>query len=241
MISFFPLTLLIVFFSFSIFGKSFSSPEHKLQLVELFTSQSCSSCPPAESWMNSMKFKEGLYKEFVPIEFHVDYWNYLHWRDPFSKPEFTKRQREYNRKLKAGVYTPQYIVDGKDEKNWWSKKDKLLIAGIKVGKISGNLDKRNKKIKYSFIPPKQSNESLYICHITEQLAGQATKIPRGENAGKTLKHEFIVLRHLNHLSNLKNGKINCEFEKLQLTKIDKISIWISDRNKRIIQAFGMKI
>ena len=73
----------------------FQSPERQVALVELYTSEGCSSCPPAESWLSGLKEKPGLWSEFVPVAFHVDYWNYLGWRDKWSSKEYSDRQRDY--------------------------------------------------------------------------------------------------------------------------------------------------
>src|SRR5689334_11142529 len=71
---------------------SFQSFETQTPLLELFTSEGCSSCPPAEKWLTGLKPSSGLWKDFVPVAFHVDYWDYLGWRDPWSSKTFTDRQ-----------------------------------------------------------------------------------------------------------------------------------------------------
>src|SRR5678809_1209433 len=83
-------------------------------LVELFTSEGCSSCPPADAALSALA-RDPAFKsaEVVALELHVDYWNQLGWADPFSAPEFTARQEEYGRLLGGdGLYTPQLVVDG---------------------------------------------------------------------------------------------------------------------------------
>ena len=98
----------------------FQSPARQVALVELYTSEGCSSCPPAESWLSGLKEKPGLWNEFVPIAFHVDYWNYLGWRDKWSSKQYSDRQRDY-----AGVwgsesiYTPEFVLNGKEWRNWF--------------------------------------------------------------------------------------------------------------------------
>src|SRR6266581_5068954 len=74
---------------------TFESGEARTMLVELFTSEGCSSCPPADAWISQLKESPDLWKKIVPVAFHVDYWNNLGWRDRFAKPEFTARQRRY--------------------------------------------------------------------------------------------------------------------------------------------------
>src|SRR5262249_16012523 len=74
---------------------TFESCEMQSQLLELFTLEGCSSCPPAEKWLSALKSSSYLWKKAVPIAFHVDYWDHLGWRDRFAKPEFTSRQQRY--------------------------------------------------------------------------------------------------------------------------------------------------
>src|SRR5262245_26742443 len=81
-------------------------------LVELFTSQGCSSCPPADLYLGELAQRTDV----VALAFHVDYWDYIGWRDKFAKPEYTKRQKDYVDALEVRmVYTPQMVVDGRFE------------------------------------------------------------------------------------------------------------------------------
>src|SRR5438477_9776000 len=93
----------------------FESGPQKVHLIELFTSQGCSSCPPAEAWLSKLKSEPRLWKDFVPLAFHVDYWDHLGWRDPFAAKEWTVRQYEYSAKWKnESVYTPGFVLDGSE-------------------------------------------------------------------------------------------------------------------------------
>ncbi|MEP3385204.1 MAG: DUF1223 domain-containing protein, partial [Flavobacteriaceae bacterium] len=82
-------------------------------VLELFTSQGCSSCPPADALLEKMK--KQYPNEIYALSYHVDYWNYIGWEDPFSKSVYTKKQRDYNRKFKyRSNYTPQLVINGKE-------------------------------------------------------------------------------------------------------------------------------
>src|SRR5574339_14875 len=87
----------------------FHSSTNRTALLELYTSEGCSSCPPAEAWLSRLKSDARLWKDFVPVAFHVDYWDYLGWRDPFGAAEYSERQRGYAAQWKSrSVYTPGF-------------------------------------------------------------------------------------------------------------------------------------
>ena len=97
----------------------FESGPQQTALVELYTSEGCSSCPPAEAWMSRLQGDPGLWKKFVPIAFHVDYWDRLGWRDRFSSRQWTERQSRYAALWQSeSVYTPAVVLSGKELRNW---------------------------------------------------------------------------------------------------------------------------
>ena len=94
------------------------SGPRKTRLLELFTSEGCSSCPPAETWLSKLKEERGLWRDFVPLAFHVDYWDRLGWRDPFASKAWTQRQYAYSARWKiSSVYTPGFVLDGREWRN----------------------------------------------------------------------------------------------------------------------------
>jgi len=91
---------------------AFQSSGNKTALLELFTSEGCSSCPPAETWLSGLKSAPGLWKEFVPVSFHVDYWDHLGWKDAWGTKAFSDRQRAYARNWQTdSIYTPGFVLD----------------------------------------------------------------------------------------------------------------------------------
>src|SRR5271154_4189044 len=87
----------------------FHSPERQVALLELYTSEGCSSCPPAETWLSGLKDAPGLWSNFVPLAFHVDYWDYLGWKDKWANQQFSERQRDYASLWAAkNIYTPEF-------------------------------------------------------------------------------------------------------------------------------------
>ena len=99
---------------------TFESGATQSTLAELFTSEGCSSCPPAEKWLSALKSNQDLWKTIIPVAFHVDYWDRLGWRDRFAKPEFTSRQQRYAAAWGGdSVYTPGFVVNGKEWRSWF--------------------------------------------------------------------------------------------------------------------------
>lgn len=167
-------------------------------VLELFTSQSSSSCPPADSVLNEIARDARLKKKPVyTLAFHVDYWNKLGWKDPFSKFSFTKRQNNYVSAIGGDeVYTPQLFVNGKYSLNG-AERDSIKAAIEKEARmpaVESLFIKRDSILRdtlfLSFMFSKPDvNHSLVVC-ITE--SGLRTQITSGENKGKTLYHENVV-------------------------------------------------
>ena len=167
-------------------------------VVELFTSQGCSSCPPADVLLGELARRPGI----VALAYHVDYWDDLGWKDRFSLPEATQRQRGYVKRLaKSGAFTPQVVVSG-DTSLVGSNRAAVeqAIAGdrdalaIVLSKAGGNL-----QIHF----PEAWREPMDV-YLATYLSEATDKIASGENARRTLKH-FNVVRSFKRLGTW-NGK-----------------------------------
>jgi hypothetical protein len=166
--------------------QTFTSSDQQTSLIELYTSEGCSSCPPAEQKMNHLEKHHGLWTEFVPVAFHVDYWNYIGWPDRFSKPEYTARQRHYSKHWKSRtVYTPCFVENGKPVRSCLPK-DGSAAAGILTATLHEN------RIDVRFSPDIQPSEQL-IVWATPLSGREITEVKSGENQGRTLKHCFVAL------------------------------------------------
>src|ERR1700730_7283401 len=96
----------------------FESKPVRTHLLELYTSEGCSSCLPAEAWLSNLKNELRLWQDFVPIAFHVDYWDHLGWRDPFASKTWTERQADYSARWKSeNVYTPAFVLDARESQD----------------------------------------------------------------------------------------------------------------------------
>jgi hypothetical protein len=165
----------------------FESGLQKVHLIELFTSQGCSSCPPAEAWMSKLKAEPQLWKDFVPIAFHVDYWDRLGWRDPFAAKEWTARQYQYSANWKSeGVYTPGFVLDGRE----WMERRVPAPSNDKPGVLK--LSNVSDKVSAEFNPTNGGTKDVDL-HIATLGFDLNTKVIAGENNGRNLRQDFVVL------------------------------------------------
>src|SRR5438874_13315973 len=171
--------------------KTFESSEARTMLVELFTSEGCSSCPPAEKWLSALKSSSDLWKKAVPVAFHVDYWDHLGWRDRFAKPEFTSRQQRYAAAWGGdSVYTPSFVVNGKEWSGWFGG-NAMPITSTKVGVLRVSVG-NDGKVSATFAPDTMQARPLALNVV---LLGNdlESDVKRGENSGRKLRHDFVVL------------------------------------------------
>lgn len=151
-----------------------------LQVLELYTSQGCSSCPPADRWLSSLAGKPGL----LPLAFHVSYWNRLGWPDPFASAEATRRQYEWARQHGASnVYTPQLVAAGQDWRRWPSLPPAPPPApmALRLQVSQGNA--------VAEVGAATGRWSAYWA-LTED--GHHSRVTAGENEGNTLKNDHVV-------------------------------------------------
>jgi len=163
-------------------------------LVELFTSEGCSSCPPADAALAALARDPALRSaEVIPIELHVDYWNHLGWADPFSAPEYTARQEEYARVLGGdGLYTPQMVIDG-----WVSgvATSGSLRKGVEKAAAKGKarlevlVASARPGLDVVIRPPSGLSGRLRVVLSEDRLS---SKVERGENSGLTLTHAPVA-------------------------------------------------
>lgn len=159
-------------------------------VVELFTSQGCSSCPPAEAFLNELADEAGI----IALELHVDYWDYIGWPDPFASPHFTARQRDYARELELRyVYTPQMVIDGQHNVVG-SHRDEVRAA-------IGEATRRGKPLILEYtedgsgkivIPAGRSPEGGATIWLAIYDGLHETAVERGENSGRKLKNRNVV-------------------------------------------------
>lgn len=165
----------------------FSSAATAPAVIELFTSEGCNSCPPAEDWLNAMVDHPQLWRRVIPLAFHVDYWDYLGWKDPYADARHSQRQRRYAGLGKLStVYTPAFVVDGREwRRRWWrdgppagAPRGGVLTAQLKEQTVSAQLDRPAQPL---------------VLNVALLGMGLVTDIAAGENRGRRSRHEFVVL------------------------------------------------
>lgn len=232
------LTTSLLSVSLNSMAQTFKSPAKKVPLIELYTSEGCSSCPPAERWLSSLIEHENLWTEFVPIAFHVDYWDYLGWKDPYANKANSQRQRRYAREFNAStVYTPGMRKEGLEWRSWKRGESPLSPENDEVGVVSISVDE-NRNFEASFTSDQidSNNISLNVALLGLDITSEVT---RGENHGKTLEHEFVVLG-ISSFAGAENGKWTGQLPDPQVeTPKYAVAAWITDGQSLIpIQATG---
>ncbi|HRH59426.1 MAG TPA: DUF1223 domain-containing protein [Chitinophagaceae bacterium] len=208
-------TLTVLFFGFSSFATTNkvkelqhnTAPQNGFAVVELFTSEGCSSCPPADAV--AAKLLEDYKENVFVLGFHVDYWNYLGWKDNFSSSAYNARQQQYGNIFQLNsVYTPQVVVNGTQQfvgsdktKLYDVVKKSLQQSGTNEIKISAIADGKTIKVTYTLqIANAILNFALVQKHAT-------TKVQRGENSGSTLQHVNVVRDFISVRADITNSKI----------------------------------
>jgi hypothetical protein len=170
---------------------TFKSSETQTSLLELFSSEGCSSCPPAENWLTGLKASPKLWQDFVPVAFHVDYWDYLGWRDRWASKAFSDRQRAYAQFWgSASIYTPGFVLNGHEWRASSRPKDGPRASGVKAGALrTSSADLQHWQV--SFIPATDRAGSFDV--FAALLAnGLTSEVKAGENQGRRLLHDFVV-------------------------------------------------
>jgi len=216
--SFSTYLLSILFFALPVFALSQSAPPNRTPvLVELFTSEGCSSCPPADALLAKLDDQPIQNAEIIVLGEHVDYWDGLGWHDRFSSHQYTERQNQYSARLGVdGVYTPQMIVDGSDQfvgNDSTHARRSITVAAQKT-KLNLSLSRPMvdaRKISASVSLPASSVSSshgeLYAALVD---ATDFTDVRNGENGGRRLQHVGVVrnLQRIGSLKDLGAGPLN---------------------------------
>ena len=210
-------------------SQTWISKNTTVSLLELYTSEGCSSCPPAEEWVNQLKTHTQLFTDFIPIVFHVDYWNYLGWSDRFASDAYSHRQRKLQQKgIFSGVYTPGVLVTSK-EWNGWRRQNAIPISSNKAGILTATIKDNDVNITFEH----SGNYTLNMAYLGMGLSSDVTA---GENNRKTLSHEFVVLKHWQQSG---NGQWHTALPAVpnKQQKSNALVIWLTEhKSEHVVQA-----
>jgi hypothetical protein len=177
-------------------------------LVELYTSEGCSSCPPADRWLSGLSAQGYVPERVVPLALHVDYWDYIGWKDPYAKRAFSQRQRKLTQLQRlALVYTPQVMLQGRDFRGWGTPAFEQALAQI-------NARPARADIALELLPPGSSTLMVRVSatlvdasqaegagpkpeeahlYLAAYESRPESRVSAGENRGRTLSHDHVVL------------------------------------------------
>ena len=180
----------ILYFTAASSAEQFVSKPTQTVLLELYTSEGCSSCPPAEAYLNSYTQNPELWTRYIPLAFHVDYWDAIGWKDRYADPAYTARQQSYAAlKSARTVYTPAFVANGE----FWNPgilRRSPPVSDKQVGTLSVTVENgliiADLKPIASLTAPLQLNVALLGMDLS-------TQIQAGENAGRRAEHQFVVL------------------------------------------------
>lgn len=183
------------------------SGERRAVLLELYTSEGCDSCPPADRRLSQWKTQAGLAGRLVPLAFHVDYWDRLGWTDRFASPQFTQRQYTMAGLARSrAVYTPQFLRNGRD---WRGPGDPLDGAGdVPAGAfitLELGVEDRGQWVVGGTVVTEKAGTEAWLALYENTLE---SRVLAGENGGKVLRHDYVVRRLIGPLQPDAEGRLS---------------------------------
>lgn len=205
---------------------------NNIVVLELFTSQGCSSCPPADRYLDEVKSNT-----IIALSYHVDYWNYIGWKDPFSKSIYSDKQRQYGKKFKSStIYTPQLIINGKDHVVGSNKQlvnEKITQYSQKQNANTvtlSNISKSEKLVKFNYDVENEFDDK-YIRSVLV-INKRKTSVKRGENRDRMLTNTNIVVNELRFKLEKKSGQGAIVIPKI-VTEKDNLSLVVIIENENL--------
>ncbi len=202
--SFFLYLLLLPVLTIACDKKTVESGQYQSALLELYTSEGCSSCPPAEKWLNSLVIEANHELDMLALTFHVDYWDYIGWKDIYAKPDFTRRQRYLaSINQQNTIYTPEFFVNKVEARGTTGVVEKIQASNKKPStvKLLLHLQQQDNKIELK-LDSQFNPESQFSVQFIVFENNITQKIKRGENAGSKMTHQRVV-RYLSREQDLK--------------------------------------
>lgn len=216
------------------------SGNRSVALLELYTSEGCSSCPPADRWLSSLVTDPALWREVVPVAFHVTYWDGLGWVDRFARPAYDARQRQVAGQAGSGVYTPGVFLDGREWRRWRHTGTASFAAPAGAGgRLSAALPDAGGGVARIVFEDAGRHDALDV-RLAWLLSGEDSAVRSGENGGRQLHHDFVV-QHLDVAAlHRVDGAWRAEvpIDPALRAGSRALAVWVSDPAGRPLQAAG---
>jgi hypothetical protein len=170
-------------------------------LAELYTSEGCSSCPPADRWLSTLRSSGAGPGRLVPLALHVDYWDYIGWKDPYARSQFSARQRELAAAARSRVvYTPQVMLAGKDYRGWSSRERFAReVAAVNAAPARAHITLALAQgaagataLRAAASVPGAGDRADASLYVARYENGLSSRVSAGENRGATLTHDHVV-------------------------------------------------
>ncbi len=212
-----------------------SSPATPVMLVELYTSEGCSSCPPADRWLAELVDTPArLWTQVVPVAYHVTYWDYLGWRDRFAQPQFDERQRRLARRVGTSVYTPGVFAGGREWRSWRRGRWPQAAASEAAGVLAARVGERQVAVHFA----STATDGELRVHLAWLGEGES-RVERGENRGRHLRHAFVVQSLTQQpLEAGDDGVWRAVLPRHDAGKASSLALWVSDAAGNVLQAAG---
>jgi hypothetical protein len=224
------LGIFLCLLSLSAWSVEFSSGEQQTTVVELYTSEGCSSCPPADRWLSLLASDPRVFDSLIPLAFHVDYWDELGWSDRFARAEYSQRQRNLVKQGRLSqVYTPGLVIDSQEWHGWFSGERELPVTTASAGELKAHF--KNGVLAVSFIDARQ-----YVLNVAVLGMGLNSDVSAGENRGRRLQHDFVVL-DLYQQAGIQTWQLRLDKLPQRGQRQTALAVWLSPpQSLQVIQA-----
>ena len=217
-------------------------------LVELYTSEGCSSCPPADRWLSGL-VADAAAGRVVPVAFHVNYWDHIGWKDPFASERATRRQREIQDAAGARyVYTPQVVVGGRDFRAWHGSSSPAALEAIRRQPARATIElavradpAKGIEVVSRTAPAPGAKADGWVLLVAATQDGLSSRVTAGENRGERLAHDFVVRDFAVHRG---MGEMTSAFKSAPGWNLARMSVaaFVQDpRTGEVIQAVACRL